>query len=390
MITFAVIGDQIAGSIGEDHFSVKFDKATFDTLTSLAAEAAEVTSMDDYKVIADKARELTKNDIASVIESECKLIKINEKDGKLYLQHNGVLSAIPMPQALVDRILASQDKDIDYMPLVRMWVRFLRNPNINKKGKGARFAQKFFNFINMTYVHPKIKEDLIKEGFSDEVATERATMYQMKITNEGLLNGYKVSAEHTVKYEADENGKPVQKQRYLKTFDINTGEVTGDGLPETVEDRIFVPAMMGMSGDEFSCTGKNGFDKLGHFIKVGCTHALDSWDQVNTNDDQSCVKGLHFGGLYYINSISGHIHNIFVDPMNIGAVPDDTRGAIRCKEYFVHSSLAGVNGSIYHSSAYAKQTDAQFAEALDEAVKVRLEKEAKKKTAADQAESLTL
>jgi hypothetical protein len=59
--------------------------------------------------------------------------------------------------------------------------------------------------------------------------------------------------------------------------------------------------------------------------------------------------------------------------MHVGAVPDDRTGAIRCKEYFVHSSLAGVNGSIYHSSTYAKATDEQWEEMLKEAVAVHIE-----------------
>ena len=54
--------------------------------------------------------------------------------------------------------------------------------------------------------------------------------------------------------------------------------------------------------------------------------------------------------------------------MHIGSVPDDNTGAIRCLEYFVHSSLAGVNGSIYHSSTYAAMTDEQWAEMRAEAV----------------------
>ena len=89
---------------------------------------------------------------------------------------------------------------------------------------------------------------------------------------------------------------------------------------------------------------------------------------MNTNDNQSCVKGLHFGGLKYIAYYSGEIHNIFVDPMHVGAVPDDETGAIRCLQYFVHSSLAGVNGSIYHSSTYAAKTDAEWEEMRKEAV----------------------
>jgi hypothetical protein len=54
--------------------------------------------------------------------------------------------------------------------------------------------------------------------------------------------------------------------------------------------------------------------------------------------------------------------------MHIGAVPDDQDGAIRCKQYFVHSSLAGVNGSIYHSSTYAAKTDEEWEMLRTEAI----------------------
>ena len=39
-----------------------------------------------------------------------------------------------------------------------------------------------------------------EHGLSEEVAERRATMYQMKITKEGLLNGYKGSKEILHKY----------------------------------------------------------------------------------------------------------------------------------------------------------------------------------------------
>jgi len=187
------------------------------------------------------------------------------------------------------------------------------------------------------------------------------------------LNGYKVSTEVMHKYDT-ESGERVD--RYARTFDPNTGEISGAGLPEKVEDRLFQPGIMGTSGDAFYCEGDNGFTSPGHFIKVGCTHRLASWDQVNTDDNSSCVKGLHFGGLKYIAYYSGEIHNIFVDPMHIGAVPDDVDGAIRCKQYFVHSSLSGVNGSIYHSSTYAEQTDAEWNLMRAEAVLVKLQNKA--------------
>ena len=52
--------------------------------------------------------------------------------------------------------------------------------------------------------------------------------------------------------------------------------------------------MMGTGGDAFYCEGANGFTNPGHFIKVGCTHRLSSWDEVNTNDNSTCVKGLRW------------------------------------------------------------------------------------------------
>jgi hypothetical protein len=192
----------------------------------------------------------------------------------------------------------------------------------------------------------------------------------MKVTKEGLLNGYKVSCEILHKFDS-ETGEQVD--RYKRTFNVDTGEIENDGKPEIVEERLFEPAVMGARGDAFSCVGPNGFPGLGHFIKVGCVHALDSWDQVNCDDDSSFVPGLHIGGLKYINGYSGEIHNVFVDPMHVGAVPDDESGAIRCKQYFVHSSLAGVNGSIYHSSSYAELTDTEWKDMLKMAVEQKFE-----------------
>jgi len=196
-------------------------------------------------------------------------------------------------------------------------------------------------------------------------------MYQMKITNEGLLNGYKVSSEILTKYNT-ETGE--EEPRYKRTFNPDTGEIDSNGLPENVEDRLFEPSVMGSGGDAFYCEGTNGYGGTPrHFIKVGCTHRLPDWSYVNTNDQRSCVKGLHVGGLKYISWYSGEIHNVFIDPMHVGAVPDDEDGAIRCLQYFVHSSLAGVNGSIYHSSTYAKQTDEEWDKMRAEAVQAKSE-----------------
>jgi len=366
MITLNVIDDVISGSYGDKNFSVTYSKELYSEMTTLKNAADDAVSMAEYQDILQHFGEIAVEDYTKTIETECEHIHVNKATGQFFLKSNGVVSSYPMPQALVDRIFESIDKGLSFLPLVKMWTRWLRNPILRKKGVDADFSERFFNFVNLKYVHPKLKEELMEEhGLSEEVADRRATMYQMKITSEGLLNGYKVSNEIMHKFDK-ETGEKVD--RYKRTFNPDTGEIEGDGLPEHVEDRLFEPAVMGSSGDAFYCEGVNGYGSPQHFIKVGCRHRLPDWSHVDTNDNRSCVKGLHLGGLKYIACYSGEIHNIFVDPMHIGAVPDDNTGAIRCLEYFVHSSLAGVNGSIYHSSTYAAMTDEQWADMRIEAV----------------------
>ena len=366
MISINVIDEKISGSYGDKTFSVDFNKETYSKMQQLAKVADECETMEEYQSVLDQFEPLTQQDYTKTIQDKCEHIHVNKSTGEFFLSYNSMVSSIPMPKALVERIYESLDKGLDFMPLVKMWTRWLRNPVLRtkmKKGWGNEFCERFFNYINLKYVHPQMKKDLMEEhGLSEEVAERRATMYQMKITKEGLLNGYKVSTEVTTKFKEDEDGELKEIPRYKRTFNLDTGEIESDGLPKHVEDRLFQPAIMGTSGDPFFCEGTNGYAKPCHFIRVGCTHRLPDWSYVNTNDRRSCVKGLHFGGLEYIDMISGEIHNIFVDPMHIGAVPDDETGAARCLQYFVHSSLAGVNGSIYHSSTYAIKTDEEWAE----------------------------
>jgi hypothetical protein len=358
MIHVNVSDGQITGSYGDTPFSVTYDEALYNAMLDVADAANEATDMEAYQLALSEFETLTKEDYTKVIQDKCEFIHVNPATGEFFLKVGDSVTNIPMPAALVDRIYESMDMGIDFDPLVKMWTRWLRNPLLKEKGKN--FSERFFNFVNMKYVHPKLKQELMEEhGLSEEVAERRATMYQMKITKEGLLNGYKVSSEVMHKYDT-ESGERVP--RYQRTFNPDTGEIDSDGLPEHVEDRLFEPAVMGNGGDAFYCEGINGYTKPGHFIRVGCTHRLPDWSYVNTNDNQSCVKGLHVGGLKYIAWYRGEIHNVFIDPMHVGAIPDDVDGAIRCLQYFVHSSLSGVNGSIYHSSTYAAKTDEEWTE----------------------------
>jgi hypothetical protein len=83
-------------------------------------------------------------------------------------------------------------------------------------------------------------------------------------------------------------------------------------------------------------------------------------------------------GLSYIKGYqkTGTVtHNIFVNPsdihtINIGHGSD---GAMTVKQYFVHSSMSGVNKSIYHSSDYAAITNEQYKKLLQEVILVENE-----------------
>ena len=372
MISINVIGDLISGSYGNTPFSRTYEKDIYEQMVKLADDADQAATVEEYNGILAEFSLLTTEDLKTrrhVADIAGDIYMSKDSAGRYFMElADGYLLDTPMPESLVDRILDSFDTGADTTPLAKLWLRWLRNPILRKKskeGKGEEFTKRFFEFIDMKYVHPRLKIEYMEEhGLSEELASQRATMYQVKITKEGLVNAFKVSKEVLHKYDS-QTGEEVP--RYERTFNVDTGEIEGDGLPEFVEDRLFEPAVW-QNGDKFYCEGANGYDSPQYFIKVGCVHRLPSWDMVDTNDERSCVKGLHVGGLKYIAWYSGEIHNVFVDPMHVGAVPDSEDGAIRCLQYFVHSSLVGVNGSMYHSSKYAELTNEQWEEMKDEII----------------------
>ena len=79
-------------------------------------------------------------------------------------------------------------------------------------------------------------------------------------------------------------------------------------------------------------------------------------------------------GLNYIQGYQSEgtvTHNIFIDPSDIGAIIGTgygNDGAMRVRRYFVHSSFAGVNKNIYHSSKFAAMTDGEYVKSLEEVV----------------------
>ena|SRR3990167_2152421 len=377
MILLNVIEGVISASIDSEVFTKTFSEDNFKELSALADSANNATTVVDYKVAVEKFKETCKEEISGFLGTFHNDIFVDNKTGEFYLKHNGQISAVPMPQAMVDRIKTSIDKKIDINPLIKAWIRFLRNPKNRKDSesfgmsKYSGFAEKFFNFLDIKYTNIELAQKLMDEkGYSQEVADKMATTYSMKISNEGLLAGFKVSKEITTRYRLNDKGDREAYNVYgtgKKSIDPISGLVTTEKVDLTNEERVFEPAVQGQSHDAFFCG-----ETEGHIIRVGQVHRLSDWSKVNCNDEVSCVAGLHIGGLDYIRGYQDDhtaTHNVLVDPAHVGAIPDDNTGAIRCIQYYVLDEFSGVNGSIYNSSKYAQMTDDQWATEKAEIIK---------------------
>lgn len=375
------LGGYITGAYNGIPFGVSYDETKFDEMQKLEARANAAQSVEELRSIIEEFEPLTKESYKELVETKCEWVYVNKHTNKFYLRlPNGKKSSKALPKAIVDRILTSVDKKIDIMPLVKYWIRVLRNPKYSD-AKAALFAW----YINQTYTNHEFATKMQNEGLSPEVASAMATSMQTPITQEGLIGTYKVVKEIDWKWELDENDEKVQKSRYKKSIDDVTGLITY-AKPEFAEDFLFTPAVQGDNGDAFFCG-----DKEGHVIKVGLTHYLDDWAKVDTRDSVSCKPGLHCGNQDYIRSYQGPgtvTLNIFVDPMDIGAVVQDNTGALRVRRFFAHSIFGGTNRGIYHSSDYAKLTDDEYRTMLADAITATGELHEKAESDLDEAKAL--
>lgn len=365
------IENSITGSYNGKPFGVNFSEEKYAKMKELEQKAAQVQTMDELKSILEEFEPMTHESYKELVEHAKggQFLWVSPHTGKIFLSISGKVSSKPLPQSLVDRIITSVEKNIDVMPLVKAWARFLRNPWYTED-KAARFAK----YINTTCVNHDLMGQLIEEhGLSPEVAESRATMFDVSFTQEGLLSTYKVVSEIDWKYVADSEADGGVKK--IDRYDYEVDEFTGLKTykqPEFIEQRVFEPSVQGSRGDAFFCG-----EKEGHIIRVGQAVYLDSWDKVNTNDHASCVKGLHAGGIRYVRNYQNEgtiTLNVFIDPMDIGAIDHEGTAALRVRRYFPHSALEIPSQSIYHSSEYAKLTDAEYAQLIEEAVEAAQQK----------------
>ena len=364
MIVVNRLGENISVQCRDKSFNVMFSHEKFDKLMKISGDSQKVKTMEELEALLLDVDNICKDDYKEKIEGFHKELYYQPVTKEYFIKlADDVISKIPLPDELVWRLEQSIEKGIDVNPLIKLWKRALRNPKADNKVFMRRLAE----YIDMTWVDPAKKIEYMEEGLSEELAEQKATTYEVKPTEEGLIACFKTSNEHLEKFEENEDGDIVSVPRYAKkrTFCPDTGKIieeVDERDTTKAEDRIFTPYIMGKSGDAFYCEGPNGYAEPGHFIKIGCTHRLPDWSFVNCDDSRSCVKGLHIGGLSYIAHWSGaDIHTCLVDPMHIGAIPDYAGDkAIRVLQYYVDGSLVAVNHSIYHPSTYAKQTDEEW------------------------------
>lgn len=375
---------QISGSVNGKQFGVSFDEQKYQKMLELKTKADSVSTMEELKAIVEEFTPLTEESYKDLVETKTPYIVVNKHTNKFYLRRADKISSQPLPQIFVNRILKSVEKNIDITPLIKCWARYMR-PIKGRPVYNLQQAKLFAEYIDAPYTNETLRQELLTKGYATSVAAERATTPQVSITQEGLLVCYKVSKEVLERYELNEDEDVVTKSRYKKSVDPDTGLVSYDE-PKVMEERLFKPAIMGDRGDAF-----NSGDKLGHFIRVGQAHWLDKWEQVSTPGS----KGLHCGGLRYIAGYQQEgtvTHYIFVDPMDIHTIAGlgcGNDGAMTVKRYFVHASFAGVNRSIYHSSEYAKLTDAEYALLVKEAVEANEMKKSELDDLLEQTKSLS-
>ena len=296
MLTINVIhrGDDkfLNGSLSGEKFNLPFDEKLY---ADLKLQQDVYNGYEDASLIPaweEGVKALLVEKAQDVIETACPDLHKDPRTGFYYVVVEGETSKTPVPELLVEVMLESIEKEISPEPIVKAWIRFLRNPNFTP-AKAERFAK----YITAEIVDFEEVARLVEEeGFTEETAISRATYNDVAITQEGLIVAKKYAELITEGWEMDvKENKPVRVPLYGKAPVVVhkiSGAVSGgeDVLPEFAEELYFQPPVQGTGGDEFFCG-----DEAGHVIQVGKLIQLEDWKMVNCNDDQHCVKGLHVG-----------------------------------------------------------------------------------------------
>ncbi len=389
--------EYISGTYGKEKFSIPYDAETYDKLKEIAAESKKVKNLEELQPLLDTVASLVEVDLTKSVTSGIGGIKFVPASGKYHIEVGTGYSDVHIPDKIMDTMLDNMERDIENTPLINLCRRFLFNPKPTQK----RFDM-LANYITQTFTDKEeVKRIMEDQGVTREVAEKFATYKDMQVTEEGYLKTSKVVEELTMKYtvKLDDSGKPVldeigkpviiQVPRWKTAYKVNeeTGEVTEEQeKPNYLEERRFTPAIY-KGGDKFFSG-----DELGYKYVVGELARLESWDQVSMIDEQAHEKGLHTGGLSYIENWlreGRELLDVFVCPSQIGKFVNNGCGEMTCKEMFVHgaATIEGTTQGLYHSSSYAAiQTDEMFKRLEEKVNEIREANKIKEQDAIDMRE----
>src|SRR3990167_7105162 len=155
MININIIDSMLTGSINGEPFGVTYSEELYNKMNVLAEKANTCSSVEELNKIIEEFKPLTVEDVKGHTESFSPYLYVDNKTGNYHLKHNNVISSVPLPEALVERIKYSIEKKIDATPLIKAWVRFLRNPKLRTLDKEAQkeWTELVFDWLSLTYVN---------------------------------------------------------------------------------------------------------------------------------------------------------------------------------------------------------------------------------------------
>ena len=295
MLTYNIMGSgddqRITGVVDNKVFNVIFNNELLTSLKTFQQELENIDEVSAYEAWVDRVvNTIDEANTVDLVTQVCDDLILDKKTGNYYVKVGDVVSKHAVPQPLVTVILESAEKQIDPTPIVKAWIRFLRNPNFT-----TTKAELFAKYITTVILDTEEIDMLMQEeGYTYEKAAIKSQYRDVTITNEGLLVTKKYSRLLTKGWVIDpDTNEAVLEDLYKtnKTVDKFSGEVTEEvSYPEFTEELTFEPPVYGRGGDAFFCG-----DVEDHVMRVGNIIKLRDWSMVNTDDTQNYVKGLHVG-----------------------------------------------------------------------------------------------
>ena len=173
MITFRLLETVITGQIAGVPFNIPNTESTAKALEILVDSDAPSEAI--WEFIED-----CKN---SEIAQDCEYLYFKPLTKEYFLKLDGIRFEQPIPQNLVDLIVESFEKSIDYLPVIKALARLLNNPRYT-----TEMANYFYGYLTSTYTdEDAVKEMIDEQGYTAEAAEKACTYPDISITKEGLL-----------------------------------------------------------------------------------------------------------------------------------------------------------------------------------------------------------